>query len=139
MSQFFDFVRSLPRDDFRFPFRFDPRLWKTYYLRFLVLIVSHLAPLVGKSRRGACGFAQLRGHPWRHSGDIRADIDVFPPSTRENSPGRLAPRDRRLGKWTALLAGCLLPAGRPDGALREVRLAYLRDPNVDIANWGGKP
>jgi hypothetical protein len=28
-----------------------------------------------------------------------------------------------------LLAG----AGRPDGALREARLAYLRDPNFDIA------
>jgi hypothetical protein len=58
---------------------------------------------------------------------------VFPPSIRENSPGRLAPRDRRLGKWTALLAGCLLRVGRPDGARREARLAYLRGPNIYIA------
>ena len=35
--------------------------------------------------------APLRGHPWRHRGGICAGIDVFPPSTRENSPGRLAP------------------------------------------------
>lgn len=58
---------------------------------------------------------------------------MFPPSIRENSPGRLAPRDRRLGKWTALLAGCLLRVGRPDGARREARLAYLRGPNIYIA------
>jgi hypothetical protein len=57
MSQFFDFACDLCHATtfFRFPCRFDPRLWKTNYLRFLVLIVSHLAPLVGKSREGACG------------------------------------------------------------------------------------
>lgn len=46
---------------------------------------------------------------------------------------RLSPQDRRLGKWKALLAGCLLRAGRPDEALREARLAWLRDPNVHVA------
>lgn len=46
---------------------------------------------------------------------------------------RLSPRDRRLGKWTALMAGCLLRAGRPGEALREARLAYLLDPNINIA------
>jgi TolB-like protein len=46
---------------------------------------------------------------------------------------RLSPRDRRLGKWTALLAGCLMRAGRPEEAQREARLAYLRDPNIYMA------
>jgi hypothetical protein len=72
---------------------------------------------------------------WRYTCRYRR----VPTKHKRELSGSASPRDRRLGKWTALLAGCLLRAGRPDGALREVRLAYLRDPNVDIANWGGKP
>jgi DNA-binding winged helix-turn-helix (wHTH) protein/tetratricopeptide (TPR) repeat protein len=46
---------------------------------------------------------------------------------------RLSPRDRRLGIWGAVLAGCLLRAGRPDAALQEARIAYMRDGNIYIA------
>ena len=55
-------------------------------------------------------------------------MPISPTKHKRELSGSASPRDRRLGKWTALLAGCLLHAGRPDGALREARLAYLRDP-----------
>ena len=72
---------------------------------------------------------------WRYTCRYRH----VPTKHKRELSGSASPRDRRLGKWTALLAGYLLCAGRPDGALREARLAYLRGPNIYIANWGGKP
>lgn len=66
--------------------------------------------------------AQLRGHP-RRSGRFRR----VPAKHKRELSTSVSARDRRLGKLTALLAGCLLRADRPDEAMREARLDYLRD------------
>jgi DNA-binding winged helix-turn-helix (wHTH) protein/tetratricopeptide (TPR) repeat protein len=73
-------------------------------------------------------------HAWMLRGMLVVDAGRIEEGLADVRRGlRLSPRDRRLGKWTALLAGCLLRAGRPEEALREARLAYLRDSNIYIA------
>ena len=56
-----------------------------------------------------------------------------PHQYKRDSPGSAGPRDPPLGKWTALLAGCLLRAGRPDRALHKARLAY------ELPDRAGRP
>jgi len=69
----------------------------------------------------------LRGMLWTIGGRVEAGLaDV-------RHGIRLSPQDRRLGKWGALLAGCYLRAGLPEEALREARLAFLRDANIWMA------
>jgi tetratricopeptide (TPR) repeat protein len=46
---------------------------------------------------------------------------------------RLSPRDRRLGMWGNGLAFCLVRAGRPEQAIEQARLAFLRDRNLYMA------
>ena len=126
-------VRSLPRDDvLPLPVPVRPPA------------LENELPAVSRSDRQPSGptcwqisqrgmrVAQLRGHPWRHRGDIRADIDVFPPSIRENSPGRLAPA-------TAASANRPSRRGVARGTARYLALGSLGAPQAAHACESGAP